>query len=119
MDYEAILARQDTLRYRQKIVDADFSSEGDNPFCGDSVTFAGHLDENDLITDIGFMGYACAICDVTSDLLADYVLGKSRAQVMLLEPSFMETLLETDLPLMRKRCAYLPLETLQKALSRA
>jgi NifU-like protein involved in Fe-S cluster formation len=116
MNYAEILARQDCLRFRQEIVDVDFVGENDNPFCGDSIRIAGRLDPTGNVIAIGFTGYACAICEVASDLLCEYALGRSCTELSDLAPDFTEQLLGTRVPLARKRCASLPLEILQAAL---
>jgi NifU-like protein involved in Fe-S cluster formation len=120
MDYAEIIERQKQLRFKRSVLAPTFNARGDNPFCGDMVTFSGILDASDTIIAIGFTGYACAICEVTSDLLAEFALGKHRDTVLALDSTFGErSLLQADIPLARKRCAQLALDTLQKALRAA
>jgi NifU-like protein involved in Fe-S cluster formation len=117
MDYVEIINRQKQLRFKRPVPAPTFSARGDNPFCGDTVIFSGTLDASGTITALGFTGYACAICEVTSDLLAEFALGKHRDTVLALDSAFGErTLLQVDIPFARKRCAQLALDTLQKAL---
>ena len=59
--------------------DADSTSEGFNPFCGDTITLYLKLD-NGLISDVAFEGAGCAISKASASLMTEGIKGKSREE---------------------------------------
>jgi nitrogen fixation protein NifU and related proteins len=60
------------------LADASASAAGHNPLCGDEVTIWLKL-EDDVITDVSFVGTGCAISKASASMMTQAVKGKSRA----------------------------------------
>ena len=54
-------------------------AEGYNPLCGDKLTIQLKL-ENDVVTEIGFLGAGCAISTASASLMTESLKGKTRAE---------------------------------------
>ena len=64
-----------------KVLDpADREALGHNPLCGDKLKLFVNLDENDIITDIGFIGDGCAISKASASMMTTMVKGKTIAE---------------------------------------
>ena len=59
--------------------DANRTTEGHNPLCGDHLILYVRL-EGDRIADIGFQGNGCAISRASSSIMTQAVKGKTRAE---------------------------------------
>ena len=70
------------------------------------------------IEDIKFSGEGCAISQASASMLTEYVKGKSQQEVSKLKTEDILRMLGTTLTPSRVKCAVLPLEVLQKALSK-
>ncbi|MCL4374449.1 iron-sulfur cluster assembly scaffold protein [Patescibacteria group bacterium] len=88
-----------------------------NPLCGDAVTFFVKL-AGRRIERIKFTAKGCAISIAGASLLSDYALHKTKNELRKLDKNFMIKLLGVELGVNRVKCAMLPLEGLQKLLSR-
>lgn len=104
------------------------SSEGDNPFCGDSIEIrlalrrmpqngASKVSEF-VVEEAAFEGYACTLCCACSDCLMEMVRGMPLSQVRLLS---LDELLAfwggLEVGRTRKGCVELPLMVLRRALA--
>ena len=56
-------------------------ASGRNPLCGDEVTVWMTV-EDDVITDVRFVGQGCAISKASSSLMTEAVRGKTRADAL-------------------------------------
>ncbi|AXR60556.1 Fe-S cluster assembly sulfur transfer protein SufU [Leptospira mayottensis] len=132
---EVILDHYQNPRFRGKLEPADLSEHGINPLCGDELELTINLD-GDKIADVRVMGKGCSISQASGSMMAESIRGKtvfeaehilSRFKNMFLEdkdPKFDEEL--EDLESMesvkkipaRIKCAVLPWNTLERALSR-
>ncbi len=56
-------------------------ASGRNPLCGDEVTVWMTV-ENEVITDVRFVGQGCAISKASSSLMTEAVRGKTREQAL-------------------------------------
>lgn len=54
-------------------------AEGRNPMCGDEVTVWLRVD-NDLITDVSFVGTGCAISKASASMMTQAIKGKTRTE---------------------------------------
>ena len=59
---------------------ADAQSSLNNPLCGDEIIMKVKID-NDVITDIKFIGKGCAIFTASASLLTDFSKGKSKKEL--------------------------------------
>ncbi|EMF80148.1 SUF system FeS assembly protein, NifU family [Leptospira weilii serovar Topaz str. LT2116] len=132
---EVILDHYQNPRFRGKLEPADLSEHGINPLCGDELELTINLD-GDRIADVRVTGKGCSISQASGSMMAESIRGKtvsqaenilSRFKNMFLEgkdPKFDEEL--EDLESMesvkkipaRIKCAVLPWNTLERALSR-
>ena len=56
--------------------DADRHADGFNPLCGDKLVVFVNFDD-ELITDVSFVGSGCAISKASASLMTDAVKGKT------------------------------------------
>ncbi len=98
-----------------KLQDYDLVLEGENGSCGDKIKIYIKLD-GDRIDKISFEGQGCVISIVSTDLLLQYIEGKSIMQIQDIEEEDMYVLVGIDLSEnpSRKKCMMLSLETLRK-----
>ncbi|XDD50915.1 Fe-S cluster assembly sulfur transfer protein SufU [Leptospira sp. WS92.C1] len=132
---EVILDHYQNPRFRGKLEPADLYEHGINPLCGDELELSINLN-GDKISEIRVSGKGCSISQASGSMMAESLQGKtvgeaedilSRFKNMILEnqdPGFGEDL--EDLESMesvkkipaRIKCAVLPWNTLERALSR-
>lgn len=93
----------------------DVVTEEGNVTCGDRIVM--EIKFKDTIEDICFNGEGCAISQASASMLTEKVKGMSRKQVQKLTRIDIEEMLGTTLTPSRVKCATLPLEVLQKAIS--
>jgi len=102
-----------------------------NRLCGDSLTVFARL-EGERVTEVQFIGSACAVATASASLMTTLVRGKSRQEIASLAEEF-EQFLRTDCQAsqrleelrafegvrhyaVRIKCALLPWKALQKSL---
>jgi nitrogen fixation NifU-like protein len=100
---------------RGSLPNPDFSSGSYNPSCGDQITFEGN-NLNGVITALKFSGKGCVISQATASLLSEFALSKSTAAIVVLDSSFILSLIGIPLGPTRLRCAMLSLEALQSGI---
>lgn len=128
-----ILDHHKTPRNFRKLEDANRSSEGYNPLCGDRVSVYLKL-EGDVIQDVAFVGSGCAICTASASMMTERLKGKTRHEAESLFGQFHELLTGKDEPggeealgklavfsgvrafPIRVKCATLPWHTFRAAL---
>ena len=76
---QVILDHNRKPRNFRALPDANHSSEGRNPLCGDHYTVFLKL-EDGVIQDISFQGSGCAISKASASLMTDALKGKSVAE---------------------------------------
>ncbi|TGK34581.1 SUF system NifU family Fe-S cluster assembly protein [Leptospira gomenensis] len=131
---EVILDHYQNPRFRGKLEQADLFQHGINPLCGDELELTIKL-EGDRIADLRVTGKGCSISQASGSMMAESIRGKTledaekilvRFKGMILEdqkPDFDPEL--EDLEAMesvkkipsRIKCAILPWNTLERALS--
>lgn len=94
------------------------AADGANPLCGDRIRVQVRV-EAGTIADVGFVADACAICVATASLLTERARGMAVGDAASLDIAVVHELLEGEPPAGRRRCAALPLETLQRAVHAA
>lgn len=88
-----------------------------NPVCGDEVTLTIKIADG-LITDAKFEGSACAVSVISSEFLADYIIGKPLQEVSNLSKDELLKLTGLNLSTSRVNCATLILGALKGALEK-
>ena len=100
---EIIIERYKTPQFRGTLDPHDISFEDENPLCGDHIRVDLRVDENNKICEAAFSGHGCAISQASSDLLMEFVIGKTLDEIKELH----------KLGVVRLKCALLPLKVLK------
>ena len=74
---------------KKKLDNADFSSVGHNPNCGDEITLELKLKEN-IIEDMAFSGHGCAISQASTSIMIDVLKGKTTEEAKEIIKTFIE-----------------------------
>ena len=102
--------------HKRRLEGANASAEGNNPLCGDRIRIELRL-AGGVIAEAAFSGDACAICVAAASLLTDRLTGRSIREAMLLGTQDVLGWLEDSIPPTRVRCAALPIEALNQAMT--
>lgn len=86
-----------------------------NPLCGDDLRVALLLGSDGAVHDLRFSGHGCAISKAAASMLSDHVPGRTPAEILALDRSFVLELLGVPIPPLRMRCALLSLKVLKSA----
>ena len=131
---EILLEHNSKPRNFRKVEDANQTSEGFNPLCGDQITLYLKVIDG-LIDDVGFQGTGCAISRASASMMTQSIKGQTveRAQEifdafhhMITEPGAeldydtlgdLETLSGINEFPTRIKCAVLAWHTMKAALS--
>lgn len=95
----------------------DVKVEEGNVTCGDRVIMEITSDKKGTIADIRFSGEGCAISQASASMLTEKVKGTRLKKVMDISTADIIDMLGTTLTPSRTKCATLPLEVLQKAVT--
>ena len=109
---ENILDHAQNPRYPGVLDPADVDLALDNPLCGDHLRLTLRFDADDRISEIAWDGTGCAISQAAASMLAEEVIGKSRAELAQLAPQDVLDLIGFPLTMNRVKCATLSLKTL-------
>lgn len=93
----------------------DASAQAHNATCGDKMRI--EIKFKKKIDDIRFSGEGCAISQASASMLTEKVKGMSAAQIQKISLQDVQEMLGVTLTPSRVKCATLPLEVLQKAVS--
>jgi len=110
-----------------RIKNPDVASEEVNSLCGDKIGMQIKLKKQSCrdgtlvtsIQDIGFYGEACAISTASASMLTEKVRGMEVGSVKKMTVKDILMLLGIELTPTRLKCALLPLEVLQKAITQS
>lgn len=112
---EIILDHHRHPRHFGKLSKATHEARLENTLCGDEVTLQLNVRRGKIV-DVAFSGSGCAITVAATSLLTDAVTGKSLSAVKKFGPKQVDALLGVKVGPAREKCAYLGLETLQRAI---
>jgi molybdenum cofactor cytidylyltransferase len=101
---------------RRRLANPEAAAEGVNPLCGDRIRIECRV-TGGMIADAAFSGDACAICIASASLLCDHVEGAAVRTAMLFDTNSVLAWLDGSVPATRIRCAALPVDTLNRALT--
>ena len=90
--------------------------EAHNPLCGDRIRLTMRIDENNVVTDIGWDGEGCAISQAAASMLGEEILGKSLDEVKQIDRDHIFELLGIPISANRVKCALLGFKTLNIGL---
>jgi nitrogen fixation protein NifU and related proteins len=112
---DLLLDHYENPRNRGKLDDADASTSGGNPGCGDIVTM--HVKMNgDVVESIRFEGEGCTISQAGASIVAERFEGRPASEI---EETGFEEIVDTmgkDVVISRVRCATVGLGTLKAAV---
>ncbi len=98
-----------------KLKKFDIINKEKNPACGDEIEINATLKKG-IIKDIRFDGHGCAISQVASSLVTDFVKGKNIDDILKLTKQDVLDLLGIDVAPLRVKCAMLGLRVLQRGI---
>ena len=110
---ELIIERNRSPHYRGELEPNDFTFQDENPLCGDNIRIDVRTDGEGVITEAAFSGHGCAISQASTDLLIEFVIGKSVEEVKELTKDDVLNLLGIQLGPVRLKCALLPLKVIK------
>lgn len=88
--YNELIMEHSMNSYNKKrLENADYSSIGHNPNCGDEITLELKLD-GDIIDDMAFSGHGCAISQASTSIMIDVLKGKTIKQAREIIKTFIE-----------------------------
>jgi nitrogen fixation NifU-like protein len=110
---EDILDHAKNQRNRGILDPADVDHEEFNPLCGDRLRLTLQIDENDVITGVGWDGEGCAISQASASMLGEEILGKTLAEVEKIGREDIFEMLGIPISMNRVKCALLSLKVLK------
>ena len=112
---EHILDHYRHPRNQGTLDDADFSSELDNPVCGDVVRLDVRV-EGGRVSDARFSGHGCVVSMASASMLTEEIMGKTVEELEALQDEDVFKMLGVTLGPVRAKCALLSLRVLQEGL---
>ena len=101
---------------RGELGDANASTSQSNPMCGDDISVQLKI-ENGVVKDAKFHGSACMVSIVSSEILLDYLVGKTLEEVKSISKEKLLEMLNLNLTTSRIGCATLALGAVQNAVT--
>lgn len=87
-----------------------------NPLCGDQLRVTLRIDDNNIVTDVGWDGLGCAISQAAASMLGEEIIGKSVEEIKKITPDDVYNMLGIPISQNRAKCALLGLKALHVAL---
>ena len=113
---EQILEHYKNPHHFGELPDADITQEGDNPLCGDVITFYLKLDDGRL-GDVRFRGRCSAMSQASASMLTDLIVGKPLQELKTFPTKDLLDELGIQISPARMKCATLSVNTLRVALN--
>lgn len=113
---EAIIDHYKYPRHKGELADPDFKAHDHNPFCGDELTIALKVDDEDIIREVAFSGQGCAISQAAASMLMEEILNEPLDQVKTLNRDDILEILGIEIGPVRMKCALLSLKVLKKGV---
>ncbi len=110
---EVILDHYRNPRNKKLVAPADIEYEEDNPICGDHIHLTLKVDENQVVTEVGWDGDGCAISQASASMLYEELVGKSLEDIRKIDKDYILDMLGISLSPMRVKCALLSLKVLK------
>ena len=119
MDYtrEDLMEIYKNPSHKGAVPNADVKVHENNPICGDEIDLSLKVD-NGIIKDIKFEGSACSVSIISSDILLDYVKGKTIEEAKKITKEELLKMIDLNLTTSRVKCATLVLIALQNAINK-
>ena len=110
---ELILDHYKNPRNRGIVEPANIDYAEDNPVCGDHIHLTIKLDENDVVTEVGWEGEGCAISQASASMLYETLAGKTLEAIRQIDKDTILDMLGIPLSPVRIKCALLSLKVLK------
>ncbi len=110
---ELILDHYKNPRNRGVVEPANIDYAEDNPVCGDHIHLTIKLDENDVVTEVGWEGEGCAISQASASMLYETLAGKTLEEIRAIDKDTILDMLGIPLSPVRIKCALLSLKVLK------
>ncbi|MHB8652071.1 MAG: Fe-S cluster assembly sulfur transfer protein SufU [Minisyncoccota bacterium] len=94
----------------------DLRGGGTNPTCGDELELFIKLDNDSKVVRAAFLGSGCAISQAAASMLTDMINGKTLAELKLLAPGDIYSMLGIHVSPGRANCALLSYRALSEGL---
>ncbi|MCA3285812.1 MAG: SUF system NifU family Fe-S cluster assembly protein [Roseomonas sp.] len=95
---EVILDHGRKPRNFRRLEDADRSSRGDNPMCGDRMELFLKMTPDGHIADAAFQGRGCAVSMASASLMTETVKGKTPEEAQALGAAFRDLAMTGQCP---------------------
>lgn len=112
---ENILEHYKHPHNRRLMEDADVVQKGSNPSCGDDLVLYLKW-QGDVLSDVSFEGFGCAISQSGASMLTDKVKGMTKTEMRALSLKDMNEMYGVEVGAQREKCAMLALNTLHEAI---
>lgn len=112
---EHILEHYKHPHNRRMMEGYDIKQKGENISCGDDLVLYLKWGE-DILEDISFEGFGCAISQSGASMLTDKIKGMTKSDIAEFSEKDMYDLYGTTISPQRQKCALLALSTLAEAL---
>ena len=86
-----------------------------NPLCGDGLGVTLTVGPDGEVVAVRFAGHGCAISMAAASMASDQIRGRTPAEILGLDRSFILALLGVEISPLRMRCALLSLKVLKSA----
>lgn len=96
---------------------ADIAQKGHNASCGDDLTLYLKW-SGEVLSDITFEGFGCAISQSGASMLTDKVKGMIKSDIEKLPIEVMYELYGVEIGPQREKCAMLAIRTLHEAVTK-
>ena len=90
----------------------DFDHEEKNPLCGDRLRLTLSVDENNVITKVGWDGEGCAISQASASMFGEQILGLTLEEARKISKQQLLDNIGLQLTINRVKCALLALKVL-------
>lgn len=95
---------------------ATIDYEVTNPLCGDRLRLTLRVNDDHVVTDIGWDGEGCAISQAAASMLGEEILGKSLDEIRQITKDNIFDMLGIPISQNRVKCALLGLKALNVGL---
>jgi nitrogen fixation NifU-like protein len=110
---ENILDHYRNPRNKGHLESPTHSHEEHNPLCGDVIRIDLHVNDEQVIDQVGFEGQGCAISQASASMLTEMIQGKTLEEVKKLGKEDILEALGIEIGPVRLKCALLSLKALK------